>query len=90
MVEWRLWAKGTALALDFGAVVAALLGLPLVQISSGLRCCRGFAWVAAGADFFRGSSALVEWLWPEGRHLRLVSGVVDVSSVIKKIGLEGC
>jgi hypothetical protein len=30
VVEWRLWAKGTALALDFGVVVAALLGSPLV------------------------------------------------------------
>jgi hypothetical protein len=26
VVEWRLWAKGTALAFDFGVVVAALSG----------------------------------------------------------------
>ena len=36
LVEWRLWAKGAALALDFGAALAALLGLPLVWISSGV------------------------------------------------------
>jgi hypothetical protein len=59
VVEWRLWAKGTALALDFGVVVAALSGLPLASADF----FRGF------------SAALVEWrLWAKGAALALDFG----------------
>jgi hypothetical protein len=56
LVEWGLWAKGTALALDFGAVAVALPGLPL----AGADFFRGF------------SAALVEWrFWAKGTALAL-------------------
>ncbi len=54
MVERRLWAKGTALAFDFGVVVAALSGLPLASADF----FRGFSAALVGRRLWAKGTAL--------------------------------